>query len=1357
MTDRVRKLLVLEPSAEHRLSIATFGSHRKDPRVCPVVNVGLMTRGDSHMYLSLFAVPMICEPIAAQPISACIEKNRHLAGLDLADFADTSSSLEVDILIGSDYYWSIVTGETCRGDVGPIAIHTRLGWVLSGPTSLSGLEQGSVNLVTTHVLRADTVAPNSEPLNDTLKSFWELESLGIQGPEKTVHDEFVERVTFKDGRYQVSLPWKEFHKPLPSNYQLSLNRLWGLLRRLKQNPLILQEYDRIIKEQLKTGIIEPAPERVSASSRPHYLPHHAIVRTDKSTTKLRVVYDASAQCDGPSLNECLHTGPKFNQHILDILLRFRHHRVALTADIEKAFLMISVAEPDRDSLRFLWVDDIAKDKPDVCALRFSRVVFGVSSSPFLLNATIKYHLQQSQDTHPELVPKLIQSTYVDDIVTGATSEDECFHLYKTAKELFLNGGFNLRKFLTNSCRLQQRIDDAEKRRSGRASPSELEDSYVKATLGNMQQTQPEESKILGVRWNPLVDQLIFDTVEIARLAGALKPTKRNIISTIGKFYDPLGFLSPVIIRFKVLFQKLCELKVGWDETPPDELLQEWRSLVSDLKEGHPVSIPRSYHTSTEENQVTYSLCGFCDASTRAYAAVVYLLLRSETNTTVQFLAAKTRVAPLQSQTIPRLELLSALLLSRLIVSVSSSLNSMLPQLESRCYTDSRVALFWIRGTEKEWKPFVRNRVAEIRRNVPPECWSHCAGNINPADKPSRGITLQQLSSDKLWRGGPDWLLTISSIKDEPDPNVVPEECLTEMKSKDAKSVHTLVANEQGPMLREVIDCKKYGTMSRLLRVTAYVIRAVEAFKNIRQVTLRSNSALTPEELANAEKLWIADSQQDLVQERKFPTWKNQFNLFLDDKGLWRCGGRLENANLPYSTKHPILLPRAHHITSLIVWDAHRRVQHNGVKETLTEIRARYWIVKGRSLVKSTIRHCVLCKRFEGTPYHGPVPPPLPTFRVQEEPPFSYTGVDFAGPLHVRTTGSSEANKAWICLFTCCVVRAVHLEIVSDMSTETFIRCLKRFVARRGMPRKFVSDNGKTFKAGAMFLKSVFQDEEVVDHLAGVGVEWVFNIERAPWWGGVFERMVRSTKRCLKKMIGQAKLSLDELHTMIVEIESIINSRPLSYVSSSDLEEPLTPSHLLLGRRILNLPDNLGYLPDSADEEFTVDSSHLRRRVRHLSNTLNHFWRRWRDEYLVELREAHRQSNHNRLPHSSIASGDVVVVHDENLPRGFWRLGRIEEVISGRDGRVRGATVRLASRNRQKTLLHRPIQLLYPLEIHDAHSDSSARPTGESQNSSQILTDTEPQQEEGARRRSKRISANSSDDRRRALLLQSEET
>ena len=398
ITDRVRKLLALEPSGEDRLSIAAFGSHREKPRVCSIVNVGLAMKGYPNMHLSLFVVPMICEPLAGQPISACIEENRHLASLDLADFSDGTSSLEVDILIGSDYYWSLVTGGVCRGNSGPIAIHTKLGWVLSGSIPLRESEQSSVNLITTHVLRADSLQPDLEPLDDALRSFWELESLGICGPEKMVHDEFADTITFKDGRYQVSLPWKEFHRPLPDHYQLSLKRLWGLLRRLRQNPTVLREYDHIIRDQLKRSIVEPVTEETPTSNRLHYLPHHAVFRSDKSTTKVRVVYDASARSEGPSLNECLHTGPKFNQHILDILLRFRHHRVALTADIEKAFLMISVAEHDRDVLRFLWVDDIEKYPPEICTLRFTRVVFGVSSSPFLLNATIKYHLEQCLDS-----------------------------------------------------------------------------------------------------------------------------------------------------------------------------------------------------------------------------------------------------------------------------------------------------------------------------------------------------------------------------------------------------------------------------------------------------------------------------------------------------------------------------------------------------------------------------------------------------------------------------------------------------------------------------------------------------------------------------------------------------------------------------------------------------------------------------------------------------------------------------------------------------------------------------------------------------------------------------------------------
>ncbi len=555
----------------------------------------------------------------------------------------------------------------------------------------------------------------------------------------------------------------------------------------------------------------------------------------------------------------------------------------------------------------------------------------------------------------------------------------------------------------------------------------------------------------------------------------------------------------------------------------------------------------------------------------------------------------------------------------------------------------------------------------------------------------------ELAVSQLWRGGPEWLKAETTPFVEHDTISMPEECSAELRGSGRPS-HSLLVTERKSNIGALLNCQAFGSLRRLLRVTVQVLRAVQIFKSLTKQRHVSSGPVTPEELSAADELWVSDAQSKLVQDKDFKSLRNQFNLFVDEKGLWRCGGRLANAELPYTTKHPVLLPRSHPLTSLIVQEAHDRVKHDGVKETLTEIRRRSWIVRGRSLVRAIIHRCITCRRYEGAPFKAPPPPPLPTFRVKEDPAFTYTGVDFAGPLFVRAGGAIESNTMWIGLFSCFVTRAIHLDIVSDLNTETFIRCLKRFAARRGLPRQFISDNGKTFKAASKYIEAVIRDETVREYLADMGCKWLFNTERAPWWGGAFERMVKSTKRCLRKMVGRASFSYDEFLTAVVEIESVINSRPLSYVSACDVEEPLTPSHLLIGRRVLNLPDHLGCMYDPDDEDFVIDSSQLTRRMQHFNNTMNHFWRRWRTEYLQELRESHRQSMKKSPSHPQVAVGDVVIVHDDGLPRGLWKLGRIERIITGRDGQARGASVRVASRDRQSTHLHRPLQLLYPLEI-----------------------------------------------------------
>ena len=489
----------------------------------------------------------------------------------------------------------------------------------------------------------------------------------------------------------------------------------------------------------------------------------------------------------------------------------------------------------------------------------------------------------------------------------------------------------------------------------------------------------------------------------------------------------------------------------------------------------------------------------------------------------------------------------------------------------------------------------------------------------------------------------------------------------------------------------------------------------------------------------------------------FESCKKQFGLFQDSKGVWRCRGRLGNIEAPYAVKYPILILKAHPLAMLIVRQAHVRVCHNGPKETLAEMRAKYWIPRGRRFVREIVHQCVVCRRFEGLALKTAPSPPLPECRVREAPAFSFRGIDFAGPFMVCTDQTSQSRKVWMSLFTCYVTGAVHLDTVPDQSTTAFIRCLKRFTARRGIPKQFISDNVKTFKATAQYLDAVFKDDLVQVHLAKLGVTWRFNLERAPWWGGAFERLVRSTKRCLKKVIGRAHLSLDELTTMLAEIEAVLNSRPLAYVSADDEEEPITPSHLIVGRWILSLPDDLDQEYDLDDLEFTLKDDQVARRVQHLNQVLNHFWKRWRSEYLSCLREVHalasrKQKNNTNSP---VSVGEVVIVRDEQLPCGLWKLGIVQEVLKGRDGLVRAAIIKISSPNRPCSILKRPVQFLYPLEI----SSASVSPVA-TQDSDHSKSSSAEKKEDSAdttnQVRPRRAAARGADKVRRAWIAQLED-
>jgi len=380
--------------------------------------------------------------------------------------------------------------------------------------------------------------------------------------------------------------------------------------------------------------------------------------------------------------------------------------------------------------------------------------------------------------------------------------------------------------------------------------------------------------------------------------------------------------------------------------------------------------------------------------------------------------------------------------------------------------------------------------------------------------------------------------------------------------------------------------------------------------------------------------------------------------------------------------NPIILPKEAYLSQLIIRNAHKQMLHCGINTTLTKIRERFWIVKGRQLIKSMIMQCVICKRLHGKPASEPWTT-LPVERVTTSKPFETTGLDFAGPLYVDAENGNGQRKVYIMLFTCAAIRGVHLELVQNMTVESCIHALRQFVARRGIPAVIISDNAKTFKRASLELQkleSMMKKRQVQQFAANKGITWKFIPERAAWWGGFWERLVRSVKDCLKAAIGKAKLSNEELETLLTEVECVVNQRPLTYISSDPKDlEPLTPAMIMGDCAILG------------GENFQTDGSSIGQIWRARNTLIQRYIKRWRSEYLTQLRSIHFNRSE---PEKSIKEGDVVLVKDENQSRLLWKLAVVITTYSGRDGRTRACDVRL--QNQQ--ILRRPIQLLYPLEI-----------------------------------------------------------
>ena len=784
---------------------------------------------------------------------------------------------------------------------------------------------------------------------------------------------------------------------------------------------------------------------------------------------------------------------------------------------------------------------------------------------------------------------------------------------------------------------------------------------------------PEERKVVGVIWNTERDTFVFRFDALLEAASKIPRTKRGLLQLFPRLYDLPGFVSPIVVPLKVLFSRLCKLQVSWDEPLTIEHSKIIENWLRDLAETEAIEFPRYVLSVPITSIRSLQLIAFGDASKVAFGGVVYARVVSDEGIDVNLVTSKSRVAPAKEQTLPRLELLGDRVAAQTIDLVRSVMEPIVPIENEYYFSDSKTALCWIRNKHQQFKQFVDERARHIRELTDESRWMHVKGEENPADLTTRGVLASELKNNEFWYKGPSWLrLPIDQWPVNESYVEVTDESVVEMRAEDRKRVEQTEVM-LAVVADDVIDVRRFSSLQRLLRVTAYVKRFVH---NTRNKLDRKSGELSTEEIQQSELTWIRSVQREFKDGSKgSEDILRNLNCFVDENEVIRCRGRLENMKCDNNARFPILIPKKHSLSMLIVKEAHDRVLHGGVNDTMVYVRNKFWIPQLRQRVRQIVHKCFVCRLIDGKPYSCKKLPPLPEFRVAIEQPFSSSGADFAGPLYVKTVGIDRQRfKSYILLITCMATRAVHLEIVPDLSSSACIRALRRFIARRGCPKLIISDNAKTFKA-----------EETRNFLRDRGVNWKFIMPRAPWQGGVYERMVRSTKRCLKKVLRNASLSYEELETVIYEVECVINSRPLTYIDTDGCEEPVTPNHLMFGHN-LHLANNEPSAIDSGDSKISS-----KRRFLYRQKLLRDFQARWTREYLATLRERHRIPKTNTYREANV--GDVVLVGDD-APRLSWRMGRIEGLIESRDGICRGARVKLS---KTRNVVSRPLNVLYPLE------------------------------------------------------------
>ena len=1013
--------------------------------------------------------------------------------------------MEVGIILGQDAYelqrpldYKIGT----RSE--PFAVLTELGWVVSGP--MTGKRRPNV----CHFAFTEDVK-----VAENIQTWWDIETYASkinvvsQSKKELQAQKMLESTTkFTGERYEVGMLWSEPEPNLPNNYSSALGQLYSLERRFQRDPNLKNLYQQSIDTDVEKGFVKILDESEVKGTfgKEWYLPHHAVLNPNKPG-KVRRVCNAASKYKEVCLNDKLLAGPDLLHGLIGTIFRFREGPIALTADIESMFLQVQVPEQDRSCLRFLWRP---RTNEPVQIYEYQRHVFGAKSSPSCANYALKRVGLDNEKEYPIAAKAIQNNFYMDDFIKSVQTPEEAIEVFNQLQPLLSQHGFELKKWISNNDAVTEAI------------PEDL------MSISNTKQVEVEPStegsSVLGLQWT-----VTDDSLQVCR--GTNKEveapiTQRKILSLVSSVFDPIGLFAPFSVHMRRLLKSIWTKKgQHWDnevEPSEEEEFLRWKEQLPIVAE---TSIDRRYFNRERDKA---ELHVFADASEDTMCAVAYLRSKpKDYSADLAFVIGKCRVAPMRHLSIPRLELQAAVMAVRLKEQIvkehEMKINS------CSFWSDSTTVLQWIHSSHRKQQVFVANRVAEILDTTDVSQWKHVSGINNPADIGTRAINIEELKRSE-WLTGPAWLK---------QPESEWPQQVNLIFASDEENIPSSVFMIQAEEKKAVIQWERFSNFNRLVNTVAYVQRAL---KKHRPATLivsteeREKAKATIFKLLQQEQ--FGEEMKSLKAEKENPKGSKilQFSPFIDEEGLIRAQGRIGKSQLDFNAKHPILLHWKHHAVELFLRNEHKDNRHEGTEHVRNIVQQKMWILGIRNALRSIKNKCITCRKGRAQTI-APVMAGLPEERLDASTAFTNVGVDYFGPFIVKIGRRNE--KRWCCLFTCLTMRAVHIEVVPKLDTDSCLNAIMRFIARRGKPNTIISDNGTNFVgAEREFTEYVaaWNKEGIEEHLIQRGIRWKFNPPAAPHFGGVWERLVRSCKKAMYAVLGNRSVTEDVLSTTMCIVE-----------------------------------------------------------------------------------------------------------------------------------------------------------------------------------------------------------------------------